>query len=153
MLARVVHYAVIALVTGGAIFIALFPLMGYIYEQPPVRWTNIPFPTNDPVSPDEPLSTIVERCNDSTSTVMTTVARRLVREDTGQATTLPPGGGIVDPGGTGTEKDCTKVTGGIGLPPGVAPGRYHVEQIVAVEGRWRTFQIPMRTQSFTVREP
>jgi hypothetical protein len=139
----VVRNVGLMLVLGFVVFIAVFPIVGYMAEIPPLRFLNSPFPTNDPVGQDEALSTIVERCNDAGQVLTTTVARRLVNDDSGQLITLPPGGGIVDPG-------CTTVTGGIGLPQNVPPGRYHVEQIVSVEGRWKTHQIPLRTQSFTV---
>lgn len=142
-LRTITSYLGVTLVLGIIVFIAAFPIVGYMYEPAPLRFLNSPFPTSDPVRSDEALSTVVERCNDLTTVLTTTVARRLVNDDSGQLITLTPGGGIVDPG-------CSTVTGGIGLPQGVPPGRYHVEQIVSVEGRWRTHQIPLRTQSFTV---
>jgi hypothetical protein len=136
-------YVVIGMGIGCLTFVAIFPVLGYLYEPVPIRWLNSPFPTNDPVRPDEALSTVVERCNDSGQVLTAAVARRLVNEDSGQTLSLTPGANIIDPG-------CTTITGGIGLPQGVPPGRYHVEQIVSVEGHWHTFQIPLRTQTFTV---
>lgn len=141
----------------GALFmLSLMPVFGVFFESAPIRWTNSPFPTADPVSVDTPLATYIERCNSSDRTIVTTVARRLVDEETGRATTLVPGAGIVDPG-------CTSQTGGIGLPRTcqddatdgcVTVGRvYHIDQYVQFAGRWRTFTVPLRTQSFTVVGP
>lgn len=125
------------------LIVVFTPSIGYLTEQPPIRWTNSPFPTQDPVTPDQPLKTYVSRCNDWDRPIGTTVVRRLVNAKTGVTTTLVLAGGIVDPG-------CSDVTGGIGLPQSVAPGRYYIEQLVHVSGRWREFDIPLRTQTFTV---
>lgn len=126
---------------------ALAPLAGNIFEQPPIRWTNVPFPTNNPVDPDVSgsLKTLVSRCNDTNRSIVTVVVRRLVNADTHAATSLTTGGGIVDPG-------CSDVVGGVGLPECVSAGRYWVEQYVRLSGTWRTFEIPLRTQEFAVLE-
>lgn len=135
----------LGLIIGIVVTIATLPMIGYLVEKPPIRYLNSPFPTIDPVPADQPISTTVERCNDTPGQLVTTVPRQLVNDDTGRIMSLVPGGGLVPTG-------CTTITGGIGLPQGVVPGRYHVEQMVLVEGRWRTFQIPVRTQTFTVVE-
>lgn len=136
------------LVLGGTavLIAAFFPLIGSMVEPVPIRWLNVPFPTTDPVRSGGALSTTVTRCNDTNRTIVTTVARRLVNEETGEALSLLPGASIVDPG-------CSTMTGGIGLPGDVNPGQYHVEQIVSLPGRWKMFQVPLRTQSFSVVEP
>lgn len=137
---------------GGLMLIAVaaallfVPLIGRVVEQPPIRWTNQPFPTNDPIPVGGALSTYVERCNSTGRTLMTTVARRLVEDATGHITILLPTAGIVEPG-------CTSQTGGGDLPRNVAPGVYHVEYLIQVDGTFKTFYISARSQSFTVVEP
>lgn len=127
-----------------AVGILFVPLVGRAIEQPPITWTNAPFQTSDPIPVRGPLATYVERCNTTDHTIMTTVARQLIEESTGQVFILLPTAWIINPG-------CTAQTGGTDLPSTVGPGEYHIEYLVQFDGWFRTFAVPLRSQSFTVQ--
>lgn len=151
---------IVVVVLSAALFVGLWP---YILreslkaeeasEPPPISYLNVPFPVNEPVYLGEPLGTEVERMNHTNTLIVTTVARRLVDETTGEITTLQGNSGPVPAG-------YSKQSGGVGLPaPCERDGQrgcvtaghvYHIEQFISMPGRYKTHVIETWTVSFVV---
>lgn len=112
-------------------------------EDAPIRYLNEPFPTVGVVRAGDRVQAVISRCNDSRRDLLVSTVRQLRSVDTGDSVNLPPGIAIVPAG-------CSETIGDVVVPRDVRPGRYRIEYVAQVKGRWRLFEIPLSTMVFEV---
>lgn len=132
----------VVVVVGAVLTFAVVGVV-WLTEDVPVRYINAPFPVDGPIVAGERINPHVARCNGSGADVLVATSRRLRNLDSGDSVNLQPGSSPVAPG-------CSETRGDVVVPPGTAPGRYQIDYIVQMQGRWRAFAFPLSTQPFEV---
>lgn len=130
-----------------ALIYLLRPVVGAQFEQPPLQYLNVPFPTESPVHAGDPIPLTVERCNNSSEPLYLESARTLRNVDTGRAYSLDSGAGVVDPGCS------TAYVASSTVPLQAVPGRYVLSAVVRMRGTWKSFDVNYRSAEFEVVTP
>lgn len=123
--------------------IGVFYFTGYAFEESPITYANIPFPTDKEVYQiGDNVNVQVNICSKGVNTV--TVTQNFKNIDTGDLFYIPAT--------SGTSKDGCRFVSGIPkyVDERIKPGKYIVEGMTVAKGRFRMHENPWTTQVFTV---
>lgn len=166
---RFVISAALLTVVAVCCTLIVLPVVYAVVAPVPFEYRNLPFPVCDPnypafdddpspatcratIIPFEPgdvIPFVVDRCSTDPFTRSTLlpylVSRNVVNAETGTRIILPSLATNVSASGCGRT-----VTMAHQLPESIAPGRYYLEGVATVYGRFRTVNAYFRTEDFTV---
>lgn len=130
----------------GLLWIATtgFSTLAPALEQPPLVYSNIPFPVIEPTYADSPVRMEVHRCNTRGMLFDFDFVRQLHSVDGGKSYMLGSDSSIAQPG-------CQEGFTNFDLPEGVLPGRYEVIGIITAPGQYNPkHKIVYSSQVFTI---
>ena len=117
----------------------------------PSYWSNSPYPVSaEPLQPGNSIGVMVERCVSEPfgeRTMSLRFKRNIVRDGTYERMILPEAAQVMD-------KGCEPLSiRGAVVPENTKPGRYYLEYIILVTGRFRVATFYARTEAFQVVVP
>lgn len=128
--------------------VSAWPLMATVLLPEPFVYTHLPYRVlNNPVVAGGWSRHEISRCNNDGAALIYSYTRQLVNADTQVMFTLPPGLSSMDPG-------CHTIISVVQVVPAdTPPGRYYLRGVVAVQGRWRSMNVPYYSEMFGVVAP
>jgi hypothetical protein len=142
-----VFNTMLALMIGLIFTFCVFGAYFLCVEQPWLSYTQLPFRViSRQVKTGEAVMMSVLRCNSDTKTRVYMVSHILMPEDRAHLhpIMLPATATSIAPG-------CSEILSTVNVvPPGAAPGRYHVEGFAEINGTIKTFSIGWSSETFNV---
>lgn len=122
-----------------------FYIIGFFVEQPPVYFTNIPFPVEDVnLNPGGEFAFTVSRCNDYDKAVTYEFTQVLRNIETGYEYVLPGGISTAPPG-------CNEIHSiPKEIPDYVRNGTYILRFDLNIPGFFREHHVSIQTESFVI---
>lgn len=114
------------------------------FEEPYIRYQNLPFPVETPVEQGRTVPIVIERCNDSNTEQAYMSSRSLRNVDTEKTVLLPSGSVSMKPG-------CERSTSrSVVIPQETEPGNYVIEGEVLYQGILKKHSLKWYTETFQV---